>query len=68
MKTDLGCNKKTEFNQHMLKCLSETVQKFLHKCYFKKKSMQQIIQTVFAGPYYTWKGYKNSTRIEKIQK
>ena len=30
--------------------------------------MHKIIQTVFAGPYYIQKGYKNFSRIKKLQK
>lgn len=26
--------------------------------------MQQIIHTVFAGPYYSYKGHENSTKIK----
>ena len=30
--------------------------------------MHKIIQTVFAGPYYIKKDYKNASRIKKLQK
>ena len=30
--------------------------------------MHKIIQTVFAGPYYIKKDYKNLSRIKKLQK
>ena len=30
--------------------------------------MHKIIQTVFAGPYYIKKDYKNVSRIKKLQK
>ena len=30
--------------------------------------MHKIIQTVFAGPYYIQKGYKNFSRIKKLPK
>ena len=33
----------------------------------KKKRMHKIIQTVFAGPYYIKKDYKNVSRIKKLQ-
>lgn len=56
----------------MLKCLTETEQKFYAKMLLKEKnkSMQQIIYTVFTGPYYSFKGHENSTRIKnrKLQK
>ena len=34
----------------------------------KKKRMHKIFQTVFAGPYYIKKDYKNVSRIKKLQK
>ena len=34
----------------------------------QKKSMHKIIQTVFAGPYYIQKDYKNFSKIKKLQK
>lgn len=37
MKTDLSSNKKTEFNQHMLKCLTDTEQKLYAKMLLKEK-------------------------------
>ena len=30
--------------------------------------MHKIIQTVFAGPYYIQKGYKNFSRVKKLPK
>ena len=35
----------------------------MHKCYFRKKGCRKLF-TVFAGPYYSFKGRENSTKIK----